>query len=68
MQQIEAALEAGRSRVIVLADAAYERETAWCERLAHGLTYAVGVQSGEGLASPWTTPPHLAREAGHARG
>lgn len=47
MRQIEAALEAGYPRGVVLADAAYGDETAWRERLAgHGLTYAVAVRPG----------------------
>jgi SRSO17 transposase len=45
MRQIEAALQAGYPRGVVLADAAYGDETAWRETLAgHGLTYAVGVR------------------------
>jgi SRSO17 transposase len=45
MQQIEAALQAGYPRGVVLADAAYGDETAWREQLAgHGLRYAVGVR------------------------
>lgn len=47
MRQIEAALEAGYPRGVVLADAAYGDETAWREQLAgHGLSYAVGVRPG----------------------
>jgi SRSO17 transposase len=45
MRQIEAALEAGHPRGVVLADAAYGDETRWRETLAgYGLTYAVGVR------------------------
>ncbi len=47
MRQIEAALRAGYPRGMVLADAAYGDETAWCEKLAaHALRYAVGVRPG----------------------
>lgn len=47
MHQIEAALEAGYPRGVVLADAAYGDETAWREQLAgYGLTYAVAVRPG----------------------
>lgn len=47
MRQIEAALEAGYPRGVVLADAAYGDETAWREQLAaHGLKYAVAVRPG----------------------
>ena len=47
MRQIEAALEAGYPRGVVLADAAYGDETAWREQLVgHGLTYAVAVRPG----------------------
>ena len=47
MRQIEAALDAGYPRGVVLADAAYGDETAWREQLAgHGLKYAVAVRPG----------------------
>ena len=47
MRQIEAALETGYPRGVVLADAAYGDETAWREQLAgHGLKYAVAVRPG----------------------
>lgn len=47
MRQIEAAMDAGYPRGVVLADAAYGDETAWREQLAgHGLSYAVGVRPG----------------------
>lgn len=47
MCQIEAALQAGYPRGVVLADAAYGDETTWREQLAaHGLRYAVGVRPG----------------------
>lgn len=46
MEQIEAALQAGYPRGVVLADAAYGNNTAWRETLAgHGLKYAVGTAS-----------------------
>lgn len=47
MDQIEAAIEAGHPRGVVLADAAYGDETAWRERLTElGLEYAVAIRSG----------------------
>lgn len=66
MRQIEAALEAGYPRGVVLADAAYGDETAWREKLATlGLTYAVGVRPGTtvwwGVYQPLTEPPDCSR-------
>jgi len=71
MRQIEAALEAGYPRGVVLADAAYGDETAWRERLAKlGLTYAVGVRPGTtvwwGAYQPLTEPP-ASRRPGRLR-
>lgn len=62
MRQIEAALEAGYPRGVVLADAAYGDETAWREGLAKlELTYAVGVRPGTtvwwGAYQPLTEQP-----------
>ncbi|MDO9159385.1 MAG: IS701 family transposase [Burkholderiaceae bacterium] len=66
MRQIEAALEAGYPRGVVLADAAYGDETAWREGLAKlGLTYAVGVRPGTtvwwGAYQPLTERPACSR-------
>ena len=72
MGQIEAALEAGYPRGVVLADAAYGDETAWRERLAgHGLNYAVGVRPGTtvwwGAHQPRPAAPNAPRQAGRPR-
>jgi len=71
MRQIEAALEAGYPRGVVLADAAYGDETAWREQLAgHALSYAVGVRPGTtvwwGEHQPLPAPKPR-RRAGRAR-
>lgn len=61
MRQIEAALEAGYPRGVVLADAAYGDETAWREQLAgHGLRYAVAVRPG---TTVWWGPHQPLAEA-----
>ena len=45
VRQIEAALDAGYARGVVLADAAYGDETAWREPVAdHGLKYALAMR------------------------
>ena len=57
LAQIRAALEAGVSRSVVLADAGYGNDTAFRTGLtAMGLTYVVGVQSSIRLWSPGTQP------------
>jgi SRSO17 transposase len=57
LAQIRAALEAGVSRSVVLADAGYGNDTALRDGLtAMGLTYVVGVQSSIRLWSPGTQP------------
>lgn len=65
LRQIEAALQAGYPRGVVLADAAYGDETAWREALsALGLTYAVGVRPATsvwwGTHQPASAPAPLA--------
>ncbi|EHK55535.1 IS701 family transposase, partial [Allomesorhizobium alhagi] len=57
LAQIRAALEAGVSRGVVLADAGYGNDTAFRGGLTKvGLTYVVGVQSSIRLWSPGTQP------------
>ncbi|BBD36417.1 DDE endonuclease [Aminobacter sp. Y103A] len=57
LAQIRAALEAGVSRGVVLADAGYGNDTAFRTGLTKvGLTYVVGVQSSIRLWSPGTQP------------
>ena len=66
MRQIEAALEAGYPRGVVLADAAYGDETAWREQLAaHGLKYAVAVRPGTSVW--WGVHQPLAEVTGEGR-
>jgi SRSO17 transposase len=57
LAQIRAALEAGVSRSVVLADAGYGNDTSFRTGLTEiGLTYVVGVQSSIRLWSPGTQP------------
>ena len=66
MRQIEAALEAGYPRGVVLADAAYGDETAWREQLAaHGLKYAVAVRPGTSVW--WGVHQPLTEVTGESR-
>lgn len=57
LAQIRAALEAGVSRSVVLADAGYGNDTSFRTGLTEiGFTYVVGVQSSIRLWSPGTQP------------